>query len=254
MEMAIGFLIAVAIGMTGVGGGVLTAPVLILFLGLPAPVAVGTSLVFVTIVKAVAAPVYLVREQVNWKVLGLLLAGGVPAVIAGSVLLKRVHESGLNGFVLALVGLTVGTSALVNLFHLALRRERTGAEERRGLLVLLSAGIGLEVGFSSAGAGALGTVALMHFTRLLPAEIVGTDLFYGLFLSAIGGGFHLLAENYAAVVLMKLAAGGVAGALVGAQLAGIFPSRLMRTALSLWLVVMGAQLCYRGVGSLLNRV
>ena len=67
MEIIIGFLIAVAIGLTGVGGGVITAPVLILWLGLPAPVAVGSALAFVSVVKSLAVPVYMKRRQVDYS-------------------------------------------------------------------------------------------------------------------------------------------------------------------------------------------
>ena len=254
MEALIGFLIAVTIGLTGVGGGVITAPVLILFLGLPAPVAVGTALLYVTIVKTAAAPLYLLRKQVDFKILVLLLAGGIPGVVAGSILLKRVHASHLSGLVLTLVGLTVLVSAAVNLLQLASRREAAPAGDRRRLLPVLSAGIGIEVGFSSAGAGALGTVMLMNLTRLAPAEVVGTDLLYGFGLSAVGGGFQFLTGSYNPALLMKLSIGGVAGALVGAQLAGIFPRRVARAALSLWLAGMGVQLCWKGLGSLLQRL
>jgi uncharacterized membrane protein YfcA len=254
MEIAIGFLIAVAIGLTGVGGGVITAPVLILFLGLPAPIAVGTALLYVTIVKTIATPVYLFRKQVDFKILGLLLIGGIPGVVAGSVLLKRAHESGMSGLVLALVGLTVVSAAAVNLYRLVFKTPRSTGGDHRGILPFLSAGIGLEVGFSSAGAGALGTVALMQFTQLAPATVVGTDLLFGFAVSAVGGGMHVVSGSYHAALLLKLAIGGVFGALIGAQLAGLFPTRLMRAVLSLWVGAMGVQLCYRGLGALLARL
>jgi len=87
MEILLGFAIAVAIGLTGVGGGVLTAPLLIVCLGMPATQAVGTALLFVAAVKIFAVPVYLYRRQVDWRTLASMLAGGVPGVVAGSLLL-----------------------------------------------------------------------------------------------------------------------------------------------------------------------
>ncbi len=250
MEIIIGFLIASAIGLTGVGGGVLTAPVLILFLGLPAPEAVSTSLAFVAIVKVLAVPVYLRRGQVNWGVLRCMLVGGVPGVLAGSLLLGRASSRGLNGFVLAAVGLTVAASASLSLVRLARRAEGTAGFERCARLALLSAGIGVEVGFSSAGAGALGTIALFHCTRLEAAEVVGTDLAFGLALSAIGGGLHFASGAVNSELLVKMALGGAAGALSGAHLASFVPTRLLRTAISLWLFWLGSQLCWRGLGAL----
>jgi uncharacterized membrane protein YfcA len=93
MEIVLGFLIAVLIGLTGVGGGVITAPALILFLGVSPAESVGTALLFTAIVKLVAAPVYLARKQVNFRILGLLLAGGLPGVLAGSYFLARLSKS-----------------------------------------------------------------------------------------------------------------------------------------------------------------
>jgi hypothetical protein len=250
MVVAIGFLIALGIGLTGVGGGVLTAPVLILFLGLPASQSVGTSLIFVAGVKTLAVPVYLSRRQVDFRVLGRMLAGGVPGVLAGSLLLNRVDARGLSWLVPTVVGLTVVVSASLNLLRLTLRFERPVPHESRWLLPLASAGIGLQVGFTSSGAGTLGTLLLLCFTPLAPATVVGTDLLFGCVLSAVGGGFHFAGRSFRPEVLVRLLAGGAAGALAGAYLAAFLPTRALRIALSLWLVGLGSQLCYRGLGAL----
>src|ERR1700683_5020662 len=83
VEILAGFLIALAIGATGVGAGSITAPILILFFGMSAPSAVTTSLVFSTIVKLFATPIYLSRGHVNFRVLAYVAGGGLPAVIVG---------------------------------------------------------------------------------------------------------------------------------------------------------------------------
>ncbi len=250
MAVAIGFAIALAIALTGVGGGVLTAPILILFLGMPAPEAVGTSLAFVALVKLFAAPAYVRRDQVDRRALAYMLAGGVPGVVAGSMLLTRAHGARTSGVVLALVGATVLVSASLNLLRAMLRRDAPQGVERVRVLPLVAAGIGLEVGFSSAGAGALGTVALLEFTALSPAAVVGTDLVFGFVLSVIGGGYHLALGTLDAGVLLSLALGGVAGALAGSHLAGRFPARVLRAALAAWLLWAGSQLLFRGLGVL----
>jgi uncharacterized membrane protein YfcA len=105
--------------------------------------------------------------------------------------------------------------------------------------------VGAEVGFSSSGAGALGTVALLGLTALDVPRIVGTDLSFGLCLSLIGGGMHLTQGGVNPVLLTNLIIGGVAGALVGTGLATRIPSRPMRLALSLWLFALGVQLCWQ---------
>jgi uncharacterized membrane protein YfcA len=107
--------------------------------------------------------------------------------------------------------------------------------------------IGAEVGFSSSGAGALGTLALLGLTPLDARRIVGTDLAFGLCLSLVGGTLHLSGASLDSALLINLVAGGILGALVGTGLASRIPVRTMRLALSLWLFVMGLQLCWHAL-------
>ena len=110
-------LIALAIGATGVGAGSITAPILILFFGMSAPNAVTTSLVFSTIVKLFATPIYLSRGHVNFRVLAYIAGGGLPAVIIGSLLLNHLDKDGLTRPILIIVGITVLISALGTFYH-----------------------------------------------------------------------------------------------------------------------------------------
>jgi len=112
VEILAGFLIALAIGATGVGAGSITAPILILFFGMSASSAVTTSLVFSTIVKLFATPIYLSRGQVNFRVFAYMAAGGLPAVILGSILLNHLDKEGLTRPILIIVGITVLISAM----------------------------------------------------------------------------------------------------------------------------------------------
>lgn len=247
METLIGFGIALIVGMTGMGGGPLAAPILILFLGLPAAEAVGTSMLFVTITKLCASPVYMFRGQVDWSILRRLLLGGVPGVILGSLLITKMAKENLQDLVLTLVGLTVALLSLVNLYRL--RRSQTGRTtvDRSHLLPLVTFPIGLEVGFSSAGAGALGSVAMMQMTKLEAAKIVGTDLLFGLGVSLVGGGMHLMFGQVNSAMVMKLVLGGALGAFVGASIGTRVPSRQLRYGLACFLVILGGQLFYRGL-------
>lgn len=245
MEVIIGFCIAVAIAMTGVGAGTVTAPTLILFLGMPLPAAVGTALIFGAVVKSIAAPVYWIRKQVNFRTLGFLLAGGLPGVIISSIVLSRTGLGRNQGFLLALLGLTIMVTAGRTFFSKSVR-EGTPPKDRTNWLPLVAAPIGAEVGFSSAGAGALGTSALLLMTPLTVTEVVGTDLFFGLALSLVGGGAHLAMGDFSSTVVLKLITGGVAGAIVGSLLATRIPARIFRYALAGWLVYLGFELCQKG--------
>jgi uncharacterized membrane protein YfcA len=241
-----GLLIAFAIGLTGMGGGVLTVPVLMLHLGVAPEVAVATALLFSATVKLPAAAVYLSRRDVDAPVLGRLLLGGAPGVAVGALLLERLALGGRHLMTLAL-GVIVVAMALVSIVRLGAVSER-GQRERRGWLPLLGGVIGVEVGFSSAGAGALGTAGLLRLTRLAPARVVGTDLCFGLAISAIGGGLHFgLGESGDPRLLRELVLGGVPGALLGALAAPRLPPRALRVALLVVLLALGSRLIVLGL-------
>ncbi len=236
MEFALGFIIAVFIALTGVGAGSLTTPLLILILGLPAKECVGTALIFGTVVKVLTVPSYVARREVNWRVVGYMIAAGIPGVIGGAFLLSRVPATLVTG----LVGLTIASIALLNLFRFG----KVVRHDRAKWLSPIGGLIGLEMGFSSAGAGAIGALAMMSLTTLTTTEIVGTDLTFGLALSAVGGLIHAGLGDVNTAVLWKLLVGGAAGAFAGASLAAHIESKKLRFALCLALVYIGLQLSY----------
>ena len=253
MEFLAGALIALAISMTGIGAGTITAPVLMLAFGMPAPQAVATALVFGTVIKLLVAPAYMARGKVNWRVLGYLCLGGIPGVLAGSLVLQYLNAKALNGPVLLLVGATVLFSATMNLLRWRKPEVNENKVDHAPRLPWVTAPIGLEVGFSSAGAGALGTLALFHFTTLAPAEVVGTDLLFGLAISGVGSGVHWSMTAVPTEMLAKLLAGGMPAALCGAWLATRVPARKLKLGLCVWLLYLGGQLLYRGTGMVLGQ-
>ena len=239
-----GFLIALAIGVTGVGGGTITVPVLMLFLNLAPDKTVGTALAFAGAVKLLVAPVYVVRKQVNYHVLVLMAAGGLPGLAVGLYFLHRLHSSHQNALLTILIGVVIIATALVNIFRATKTRE-PGVRDRSRWLPWIMLPIGAEVGFSSAGAGAIGTLALLNLTKLTPAQVVGTDVLFGLALSLLGGGFQMATGGYDPGVLTQLVIGGVFGALIGPNVAAWAPSKPLRLALCLWLATLGTVLCWR---------
>ena len=238
MVYALGFIIAVAIGLTGVGAGTLTTPLLIMAVGLPARIAVGTSLIFGAVVKIITSPVYMARGQVDWRTLGYMLAGGVPGVLGGVFLLKGIDGKTITG----VIGTTIMVVAVFNL----MRPTAEHRHDRTKWLAWICLPIGGEVGFSSAGAGALGALSLLSLTKLPPAAVVGTDLVFGLVLSLIGGGVNAAMGTLDRGVLWQLLGGGVPGAILGAYLAGKIPSKPLKMGLSGAMALLGANLFYRG--------
>ncbi|MCX4246805.1 sulfite exporter TauE/SafE family protein [Paraliomyxa miuraensis] len=249
MEVLLGLIIAMAIGLTGVGAGTLTAPALILWFDVPPAIAVGTALAFGAAVKLPAIVAYLRRGQVDFATFRRMALGGIPGVLLGGVLLQGLDHGRSRGVVLVLVGVVVVASAAFSLLRRA-PTEPAVASERRSWLAPVSAAIGVEVGFSSAGAGALGTVALFHLTSLTAAQVVGTDLLFGLSLAAVGGSLQAAFGSWDPTLLLRLLSGGIVGAIVGANLAVAVPPRMLRTGLMVWLLYVGGHMTLKGVGVL----
>jgi hypothetical protein len=248
VEFALGLLIGLAIGSTGLGGGTITAPALILVLGFSPAHAVGTALLFSCATRLSAAIVYWRRRQVDFRVLGLLLAGGLPGAAAGTMgarWLTTMHASSC----LAILGLAVIAAAAFSLLRPIIQVERH--KELLRLLPGVGLPIGLTVGFSSAGAGALGTIALFGLTKLPAAAVVGTDLVFGFVIALIGGGLHLAIGGGDPGVLIKLTVGGLAGSLAGSRLAGVLPAQALRTAVLSGAIALGGVLVYKGLEKVL---
>jgi uncharacterized protein len=247
MIFLVGFLIALGVGLTGVGAGAVTAPVLILFFGIAPAESVGTSLVFAAVIKLAVAPIYLFRRQVHLKVLLRLCIGGIPGVLAGVLIVSELNAKRYENTLLVLVGATVAALALYSLWRSFRKNAPPVGKDRSRWLPWIAAGIGVEVGFSSAGAGALGSLALLNLTTLTPAQVVGTDMLFGLVVALIGGGFHVSAGHYDSGILGKLLIGGLSGAMAGATLSAMLPARPLRIGLSFCLAFLGMQLCWRGM-------
>lgn len=245
MHYLIGFVIALFIALTGVGAGTVTVPVLILFLGIPAPVAVSIGLMFATAVKLILVPAQIARRNVIWRTLGFMVLGGAPGVILGSLFLKHLVNAGSQNLMNALLGTILVTTAAYQIF-VSFRplKQKADSRNRSALLAWLMFPVGAEVGFSSAGAGALGSAALLSLTPLLPAQVVGTDIAFGFIISLIGSGAHWFSHASNPELLIHLIEGGAAGAIAGTLLGTRVPRRPLRFALWVWLLILGSQLIF----------
>jgi uncharacterized protein len=248
MELAIGFLIAFAIAVTGVGAGTITAPILVLFLHVPLALAVGTALVYSAIVKLIVVPIQMWRKQVAYRAVGFMLLGGLPGVLIGVWLFRRVVQHGHENILYAALGSIIVVSSGWHLYRTFRNRHTPQAKRNHPKwLAVLMLPIGAEVGFSSSGAGALGTIALLGLTTLSASQIVGTDLAFGLCLSLVGGGLHLLSQSLDTALLVKLLSGGLLGAIAGSAVSPRLPNQKLRLVLTAWLLMIGVQFCYQAV-------
>jgi uncharacterized membrane protein YfcA len=245
MQYLIGFLIALFIALTGVGAGTVTVPVLVLFLGVPAAEAVGFGLMFATAVKLILVPAQIARRNVAWRTLGFMLLGGAPGVLLGSLFLKHLVNAGSQNLLNAILGAILVSTASWQLFYsFRPMKDNRDSRDRSPLLSWLMFPVGAEVGFSSAGAGALGSAALLSLTPLLPAQIVGTDIAFGFVVSLIGSGAHWFSRGADSQLLIALIAGGVFGAITGTALSTRIPRRPLRFALWVWLLILGGQFIF----------
>src|SRR5208282_6754614 len=139
-----------------------TVPVLILFLGVPAPVAVGIGLMFATVVKLILVPAQIARKNVAWRTLGYMLLGGAPGVIVGSLFLKHLMNAGSANLLNAILGAILVTTAIWQiLFSFRNMEENRNTRDRSPLLAWLMFPVGAEVGFNKDGAEELGSDALL---------------------------------------------------------------------------------------------
>jgi len=242
MHYFIGFVIALFIALTGVGAGTVTVPVLVLFLGVPAVEAVGIGLMFSTAVKLILVPTQILRGNVAWRTLGYMLLGGVPGVIVGSLFLKHLVNAGSQNLLNSLLGaILVTTAGWQIVYFFRPKKQSEDQRDRSPWLAWLMFPVGAEVGFSSAGAGALGSTALLGLTPLLPAQVVGTDIAFGFMVSLIGSGAHWFSHASDPSLLLQLIAGGAVGAIGGTILSTRVPRRPLRFALLVWLLILGVQ-------------
>ena len=249
MNLLMGFLIAVAVGLTGIGGGSFTVPALVLLAGLPAGEAVGTAFVFAGALRLIAVPSYLLGKHVHGRYLWLLLQGAVPGLLAGTLVLRFWGQEAGNPVVVIVLGVVLAVSSSITFVPRA--QNPSFARKNSGWLPWLAVPIGVEAGFSSAGAGALGTVLLLNYSEMTAPQVVGTDLLFGLVLAVIGGAFHWKFGAINSPVLLQLLAGGVPGVLLGCALARVAPARRLKGVMAAIAIFAGVQLIWNGANTLL---
>ena len=251
-----GFFVGLVVGLTGVGGGSLMTPILIFFFGVKPYLAIGTDLLFAAFTKA-GGTIGLARaKQVDWRVVGSLSAGSIPAAL---VTLWALREAGpATAVVQSVMTTTLGAALLLTAaatLYKALRgraaptRGESGQEARAaaprhwGLPLLFGALIGTLVTLTSVGAGAIGVTVLMLLYPLLPLRrIVAADIAYAVPLTLVAGLGHASLGSVDWPLLAKLLMGSIPGIWLGSRLMHKIPERAIRGLLSLLLAYAGLKL------------
>jgi uncharacterized membrane protein YfcA len=247
-HLLLGFAIALVVGLTGIGGGSFTVPALLLLVGLPAADAVGTAFVFAGVLRLVAAPFYLLGRQVHGRYFRLLIIGAVPGLVLGIIALRMLAKEGNSSVVIIILGALLAVTAGVTFLPRVHNPRFAGNNSR--WLPWLAFPIGVESGFSSAGAGALGTVLLLNYSEMTPTQVVGTDILFGLVLAIIGSVAHWTFGSISASTLLQLLEGGVPGVVMGCLLARKVPAHKLKTVVAMVALFAGLQLVWSGTHSL----
>ena len=243
-----GFFVGVVVGLTGVGGGSLMTPILVLLFGIHPATAVGTDLLHAAITKTGGTWVYARRGDVQWRVTALLAAGSLPAAICTLFVLHRVARPPMNpGVLTRALGVALLVTALAMLWRARLRRlarvAHDAAPRPPALTVITGVVLGVLVTLSSVGAGALGIAALLYLYPRLPAvRLVAADLAHAVPLTLVAGCGYWLFGDVNWSLLGALLLGSIPGIYVGSRFAGRMPERLLRLLLAVTLLLVGGRL------------
>jgi uncharacterized membrane protein YfcA len=248
LVIVFGLGVGVLIGLTGIGGGSLMTPLLILFAGVQPVVAIGTDLAYGAITKTLGGWRHLRSGTVDLGVSKWLALGSVPGSIAGVLIVDALHDRYGDGFDSTLLGLVAG--ALFIVAFSVLGRALFGVPRERHTVPLSAgakasaAGIGLVLGvvlgMTSVGSGALVGLALIVVFRLTPHRVVGTDVFHAALMLWAAGLAHLLVGNVDLTLMANILAGSLPGVWLGTALLPRVPATVLRPTLGC--VLLGSAL------------
>lgn len=248
--------VGLLIGLTGVGGGSLMTPLLILF-NIPQHIAIGTDLLYAAVTKASGVASHQKRGNIQWRIVLTMLAGSIPASIAITVLIYFYFDNASD--YKHLLTKTLGIMLVVTAIVLMFRKQIQGFSAphssttlnnqlQNSIKLTFFAGIflGVMVTLSSVGAGAFGTAILMVlFSKLPSMHIIGTDLAHAVPLTFVAGmGHFIVLNNVDFVLLAGLLIGSIPAVSIGTKLGARLPERIMYNLLAVILLILGARFVF----------
>jgi len=255
-----GFGVGFLVGLTGMGGGSLMTPLLVLVFGIKPVTAIGTDIFYAANTKVVGAWRHLKLGTVHLGLVFWMAIGSVPSAIAGVWaidLLKRHYGDKLDENVFAILAaslLVVGVATLFRGFFLAGKieeREDFPLERRHKIAAIgIGATTGFVIGISSAGSGTLIAVLLIAGFRLTPRRVVGTDVTHAAVLLWAAAIAHIVGGNVDFGLAGNILVGSIPGVIVGSQLSVRFPQGILRTVLGVVLVAAGVTIMNKANGAI----
>jgi uncharacterized membrane protein YfcA len=247
-----GLVVGFLVGLTGVGGGSLMTPLLVLVFGIHPTTAVGTDLLYAAATKTVGTGVHGLRRAVQWKIVGRLAMGSAPATALTLWLLSRhqaQHGAMANGLITTTLGWALIVSAVAVLFRrsivkaLAARSAELTPAQTSVFTIALGALLGVLVSLTSVGAGALGmTVLLALYPRMEVSKLVGSDIAHAVPLTLLAGFGHWIMGGVDWNLLVSLLAGSIPGIVIGSLAASRTPDGVLRPVLASVLLLVGGKL------------
>jgi uncharacterized membrane protein YfcA len=239
------------VGMTGVGGGSLMTPILVLLFNFHPVTAVGTDLLYASVTKTVGTAVHNQRKTVDWRIVLALACGSVPASIATVLVMSRLgtlaaHAAGTLNIILGATLLLTGISVMFRpsiIRWAGPRFDHASARRVSGWTILLGFVLGILVTVTSVGAGALGTTALLMLYPTLPvARIAGSDIAHAVPLTLIAGIGHWWMGSVDFALMAALLIGSIPGIIVGSYFASKTSDDVLRPVLALTLLVVAVRM------------
>ncbi len=246
-----GFVVGLMVGQTGVGGGSLMTPLLVLLFGIHPATAVGTDLLYAAASKSVGTLVHGANRTVDWRVVGRLASGSVPATIVTVLVLSRFNVMSPDmgkviSFVLGIALVLTGCVLMARRWFFAAvgpTMQRISPRGRLWITVGCGAVLGVAVSISSVGAGAIGVTALVLLYPELPiARIVGSDIAHAVPLTLIAGIGHWMLGSVDWPLLGSLLSGSIPGIILGSYLTRFVPEWVLRPVLAVVLFLVGGRL------------
>lgn len=251
LHAAAGFVVGLLVGLTGVGGGSLMTPVLVLLFGIAPQTAVGTDLLYAAVTKVTGSAVHGWRDTVEWPVVRRLAYGSIPAAILTLTVLSHYGHVGKSAqhVILIVLAVTLALTSVTVIFRnwlISFAADLNPIEPASKVVistVVLGAVIGVAVSISSVGAGAIGvTVLLMLYPRLPVVRVVGSDIAHAVPLTLIAGIGHWIIGDVDGVLLGNLLVGSIPGVIIGSLLSTHAPDRVLRPLLAAVLALSSWQL------------
>jgi uncharacterized membrane protein YfcA len=256
-----GFGVGFLVGMTGMGGGSLMTPLLILLFGIQPVTAIGTDIFYASITKTVGGWRHLKLKTVNLPLVFWMACGSVPAAIAGVwaiELLQSSYGDDIDKLVLGVLAgalIVTGVATLIRAFFLKDRipeRESFEIHTRHKVAAVgIGATTGFVIGMSSAGSGTLIAIMLIAVFRLTPQKVVGTDVVHAAVLLGAAAVAHVIGGNVDFGLAGNIILGSVPGVVVGSQLSVKWPQGVLRVVLALVLIAAGITLFHKADTSVL---